>query len=865
MMQKFETRTGQLSLVDGIRQQASDMITVAEPRSLFAPEAYKGTLYVLVEAEAIAPRSQQMCVLAAQTVRRAFYENPTFSITAAMRRAIAAANKAIYEQNIAQPAGKRATVGITVAVLKENDLFVAQVQPAQMYVLSEGVLRALPAHPSWDPAHVSVAPFTRSGALGASLFVDPEMYRCALRPAESLILCSSGFAPLLRRDETNHLLHLQDPDAAVERMLQVVAEHNVGTAHALVIELRVSLNSVARQIPLGPVSMSERGQLAARSLRDWLATLTGEVARAMRGQRTPPAKGGPLSPDPLYTLPDPPPYSPNPLPLPVPIDMGEDLGTRYGRARQERAARRKHEPDEVNPELPPSAFLGEGSAPTTSRRIDLGDGPALAAKARPYRARYEMRPLIDLTWSERLVLPFRLISLSIDEARRNRHIRPNTPPPVVRGQGLSYRRTRPAFPWLLLLGLTLIISTMILYGMSLSTQNDQQIALEYFTAAEGRLATVREAANETDALDALDLARQAIDEVRANPNVTDTNPPLWLRYQELQREYERALAAVQRLTFLDAPTVLSSHPQPTGTFSGIILPPATAVITNPAQIDALRYLYVLDGNKANARLYRIPRDGGPPQIYLSPNDPMGASVVGPLRAALWRIDQVVAVDQAPSGFGYYFRNGDTWNYSKLGGSEIWSVRDRLSIKEYDGNLYVWGAVSNEVLKFRSGSYGDTPEYWLDPTSLTDIDMSNVTDMAVDGAIYLLKSNGNVLIFSQGRSVGEIKPDAISPPISAANRFFITDDGFGGGSIFLIEKQNERIIQMDKITGKVIQQMKARPDGDLPLNLLDGIAVEVSDSRSILYLVNGGQIIRADLPAPPRPFRNQSATPTPAKP
>ena len=178
MMQKFETRTGQLSLVDGIRQQASDMITVAEPRSLFAPEAYKGTLYVLVEAEAIAPRSQQMCVLAAQTVRRAFYENPTFSITAAMRRAIAAANKAIYEQNIAQPAGKRATVGITVAVLKENDLFVAQVQPAQMYVLSEGVLRALPAHPSWDPAHVSVAPFTRSGTSPGQRTNSHRGHRC---------------------------------------------------------------------------------------------------------------------------------------------------------------------------------------------------------------------------------------------------------------------------------------------------------------------------------------------------------------------------------------------------------------------------------------------------------------------------------------------------------------------------------------------------------------------------------------------------------------------------------------------------------------------------------------------------------------
>src|SRR5690606_40740054 len=137
-----------------------------------------------------------------------------------------------------------------------------------------------------------------------------------------------------------------------------------------------------------------------------------------------------------------------------------------------------------------------------------------------------------------------------------------------------------------------------------------------------------------------------------------------------------------------------------------------------------------------------------------------------LRAVLWRMDQVVAVDEAPSGFGYYFRQGDNWNYSKLGASEIWSVRDRLDIEEYDGNLYVWGAEPGEVLRFRSGFYGDTPDYWIDRASLGEVDLSTVVDMAVDGSIYLLRSNGTVAVFSQGRPVGESRPGEIAPGTSA---------------------------------------------------------------------------------------------------
>jgi hypothetical protein len=777
-----------------------------------------------------------------------------------MRKAISAANKALYQQNFAQTADRRATVGLTIAVLKDRDLFVAQVQPAQAYVLSEGNLRALPAHPAWDAAHVSVASFSRTGALGTSLFIEPELYRCTLRAGDAALLCAGGFARLLGREEIDRLLRLQDPDAVIERLLQIAGQHDMADTHALVIDLQPPLSPAAQRAPLSPAGVGEHGRLAVRTLRGWIAGFTGEAALAVRRRRRPGKAEEPAPPDPLYTMPEQPQHSPNPPSLPTPIDMGEGLSDRYRRSRQERERRQPKAPA-PDGDLPPSAYIGEGVYPAPSRRIDLGDGPALAAEARPYRSRYELRPLVDLTWGERLALPFQRIGLAIDEAWRGRRMRPKTPPrPVVRGQGLSYRRTRPAFPWLLLLGLVLVVAALIIYGLTLTRQNDQQLALEYFTAAEGRLAAVREAPSEGDALDALDLARQAIDEVRASPNVTDTNPPLWLRYQELQREYERALAAVQHLTFFDSPTVLATHPLPAGRFAGVIVPPATAAVTDVNQLEALRYIYALDGDKERARLYRIPRDGGQPQAYLSPNEAVGETIVGPLRAALWRIDQVVAVDQATNGFGYYFRNGNQWNYSKLGGSEIWSVRDRLSIREYDGNLYIWGAVPGEVLKFRSGSYGDTPEYWLDPASLADVDLSSVVDMSVDGAIYLLKPNGAVQIFSQGRPVSEIKPGTISPPISAVTRFFVTGVSPDEGSIFLIEPINERIIEMDKVTGEIIQQIKARPDGDLRLDQLDGIAVDTDGVRPILYLVNGGQIVRAELPAPPRPFRDNT-TPT----
>lgn len=860
-MQRFEVRAGQLGLVGGIRQGRSDLVTLVEPTSPLSPEARKGRLYLVLEAEEGAPRAMPACQLVARVMRRVFYEDASYSATSALRAAVRAANKALYEQNFKLPAHQRVQVGLSCAVLRDSDLYLAQVQPTQAYVLAEGRLRALPAHPSWDPAHVSVAPFARAGALGVSLFVEPELYRCVMRPGDGALFCSSNLAHLLARDEVERLLRMDDGALVAERLAELASEAGIGDAQGLALAFTPALSRAAREQPLSPAGVSERGRLAARSLGGWLSGLSGAGRLARR--RAEPVGASASKPDPLLTMPEQPAHSPAPPPRPAPIDLGESLGERYERARRER-------PDKAplrQENLPPSTFLGEesyGPGPVT-RRIDLGESYTIT-EARPYRPRYEVRPLVDLSWGERLALPFRRLAVSIEDRLRSRRVRRREPAqrPIPRGQGLSYRRTKPPFPWPLLIGLVLVVAALIFYGLTLTRQNDQELALEYFAAADERLAAVRNAPDEAAALEAIELARQAIEEVRASPEVTRSNVALWTRYGELEREYERALAAVQRVTFFDELEVLAVHPSPTGQFTSVIVPPALTNITDTNVLAGLRYIYALDGDPQNARLYRIPREGGAPEIYLSPGQAVGTAVVGPIRAAVWRIDQVVAVDEAPSGFGYYFRSGDSWNYSKLGASEIWSLGDRLDVEEEYGNLYVWGAQPNELLRFNSGFFGDTPDYWLNPAGLDSIDLSTVVDMAVDSNIYLLRSDGSVMVFNAGELVGEVRPEGITPPISIVVGFYATGNSPEEGYFFIVDSLNERIIQVEKATGRVIQQIKVREESEMALDALASVTVDDSGARPVLYLVNGGTILRAELPAPPRPFRvTADDTPGPA--
>ena len=135
------------------------------------------------------------------------------------------------------------------------------------------------------------------------------------------------------------------------------------------------------------------------------------------------------------------------------------------------------------------------------------------------------------------------------------------------------------------------------------------------------------------------------------------------------------------------------------------------------------------------------------------------------------------------------------------------------------------------------------------------------DLAVDGFVYLLQPDGHILVFSAGAFEREIVPAEVTPPLVTPASFFVTGEDPESGSIFLVDTNNERIIQIDKQTGALIQQVRARADDSLHLDQLTSLYVDESASRLTLYFVNGDRILSAALPDPPLPFR-EAPTPWP---
>src|SRR5690349_17897264 len=244
-----ETRSSQFGLISGIRQPNSDMVLDAAPASIFTPEARKGQLYVVAEADQDVARGRDACQLVIQTIRRLFYDDSSFSITAALRKAISAANKALYDQNFHAPPQKRAVVGVSCAVVKGNDLYIAQILPAQAYVLAGGKLRALPAIAAWGAAPPTAALF-KPGAVGASLSIEPEFYRATLNMGDTLLLCSSNLAQVLGQADVTRLLRGTMLEDLADELGELCAEHQLTEAHALAVASRPALSPAAQADPL---------------------------------------------------------------------------------------------------------------------------------------------------------------------------------------------------------------------------------------------------------------------------------------------------------------------------------------------------------------------------------------------------------------------------------------------------------------------------------------------------------------------------------------------------------------------------------------------------------------------------------------
>jgi hypothetical protein len=144
---------------------------------------------------------------------------------------------------------------------------------------------------------------------------------------------------------------------------------------------------------------------------------------------------------------------------------------------------------------------------------------------------------------------------------------------------------------------------------------------------------------------------------------------------------------------------------------------------------------------------------------------------------------------------------------------------------WNRHLYVLDPAAGQIFKHRYSSSGyGAGSPWLEGAA----DIGDAVDMAIDGSIYILKSNGEVQQFYTGIKQNW-SVDAVDPPLSDPKKIWTHEDI---DFIYILEPTNKRVVVTDK-------------DGDLKkqyiLNDAEGIKDFYIDrsARKIWLLANNG--------------------------
>jgi hypothetical protein len=181
---------------------------------------------------------------------------------------------------------EKITIGITCAVVRGEELFLAQVLPSQAFIIHRGQLHAFPLNPSWDPEATTLPTMTmaRLQALGWAEEVSPEFFHSPLKTGDVFCLTSSNIGRFLGRKEAEQILLYQEPGDVVEQLYRRIHQQGFSEAHAVVVEMEPAVSPASAPI-FTWTGIQERAHLVADALSTWGKSLVGEVRRTFQRQR----------------------------------------------------------------------------------------------------------------------------------------------------------------------------------------------------------------------------------------------------------------------------------------------------------------------------------------------------------------------------------------------------------------------------------------------------------------------------------------------------------------------------------------------------------------------------------------------------
>lgn len=204
MAHRLQVKLGVVPEADRLPDSPDTLLHV-EPR-IGAQTRTKGHLYLLVTSRVAGNKAREATRLVADSIRAEYYYDESAGIRVCLAKAIQAANKRLTHAReraaLGQHAGEPGPIGVAVAVVRDNELYVATVGPAEAYLARGARLSTLPD------------PHRDRGLPAADL--EPDVWRGEVNVGDQLLLVSPNLTERLGTEALKDALVTLHPQAAVE-------------------------------------------------------------------------------------------------------------------------------------------------------------------------------------------------------------------------------------------------------------------------------------------------------------------------------------------------------------------------------------------------------------------------------------------------------------------------------------------------------------------------------------------------------------------------------------------------------------------------------------------------------------------------
>jgi hypothetical protein len=258
---------------DGERAADSpDTALHVEPR-VGAQTRTKGHLFLLVTSRVPGARAREATRLVADSIRSEYYYDESAGIRVCLVKSIQVANKRLAHARERGALGSGAgPIGVGLAVVRDNELYVCTVGPAEAYLNRGARLSTLP-----DPHRDRGLP---------SPDIEPDVWRGEINVGDQLLLVSPNVVGALGAESLKDVLVTLHPQSAAEQLTaRFRASGGSGSDGVLIIEAAEIAVSRAGLVPV-PVRPAEPlAGVPDRSPIPLADSVVGGFAAAQSGAR----------------------------------------------------------------------------------------------------------------------------------------------------------------------------------------------------------------------------------------------------------------------------------------------------------------------------------------------------------------------------------------------------------------------------------------------------------------------------------------------------------------------------------------------------------------------------------------------------